>query len=234
MRTIEEIRSNTKPIILLGSSLTSYNLLESCEAQGITVLGFIDPDYMGQTHLYGKPLLDKDTYLTKYKDLVEFFVATNWNPDPHRVTVRNNNKRDMLISWIDEYNLTAATLVHPTAIVSPGALIGRNVSIGALTMVCYDAEIHDDASIKEQCYISHGVKIGRNTVIQLRGCVTGDVHIGSNTYIGVGATLLHRGATATPTIIGDNVLVHPNVLVFQDLPSGSTASLRDKKFSRVF
>ena len=234
MRTIEEIRNNTKPVILLGSSLTSHNLLESCEAQGITVLGFIDPDYSGQTSLYGKPLLDKDTYLTKYKDLVEFFVATNWNPDPHRVTVRNNKKRDMLIDWIDEYNLSAATLVHPTAVISPGALIGRNVSIGAMSMVCHGAEISDHASIKEQCYISHGVKIGRNTVVQLRACITGDVYVGSNTYVGVGSTILHRGATATPTIIGDNVLIHPNLLVFQDLPSGSTASLRDKKFSRVF
>jgi UDP-3-O-[3-hydroxymyristoyl] glucosamine N-acyltransferase len=101
-------------------------------------------------------------------------------------------------------------------------------------MVCHGAEISDHASIKEQCYISHGVKIGRNTVVQLRGCVTGDVYVGSDSYIGVGSTILHRGATATPTMIGDRVLIHPNVLVFQDLPSGSTASLRDKKFSRVF
>lgn len=234
MRSIDEIRNNNKPVIFLGSSLTSYNLLESCEAQGITVLGFIDPDYAGQTHLYGKPLLDKDTYLTKYKDLVEFFVATNWNPDPHRVTVRNNKKREMLLGWVDEYQLTTATIVHPSAIVSLGAKIGRNVSIGAMSMICHGAEIHDNASIKEQCYVSHGVIIGNNTVVQLRACITGDVHVGKNTYIGVGSTVLHRGATATPTVIGDNVLIHPNLLVFQNLPSGATASLRDRKFSRVF
>jgi hypothetical protein len=45
---------------------------------------------------------------------------------------------------------------------------------------------------------------------------------------------MNRGELSNPTIIGSNVLVHPGLLVIQDLPNDAVASLKNKKYSRVF
>ena len=55
-----------------------------------------------------------------------------------------------------------------------------------------------------------------------------DIIIGSNFFMGNNCHL------ASDLIIGNNVLVHPGLLVIQDLANDAVASLKNKKYSRVF
>ncbi len=207
-----------------------YNIIESCEAANRGVIGIYDPDYSGE--LYGLPVLTDDVFHFHHE--FEFFVATGWNPGRHPVTVRNNQKRDQLIDLMHQKGLVGATLVHPTCVISPQARMGRNVRIGAMSMITAGAEIHDDVNIKEQCYISHGVRVGRDSIVQLKATITGDVHVGEHAWIGVNSTIIHRGATARAMTIGNRVLIHPSVTVMQSLPDDAVASIRDQSRSRVF
>jgi len=234
MRCLEEIQKDNLPIIVLGSCLSLPTIIESCEASGRKIIAIIDNDYVDQTNMYGFPVFQESWLDSIETTHYEFFIASVWTPGNHVVTKRSNNKRDHYINLMQIKKLTGATIIHPSCVISPNALIGRNVRIGAMTVVVHGTEIHDHVLIKEQCYISHDVKIGKNSVIQIKACITGHVHIGANTYIGVGSTIMHRVQSAAPTIIGDNVLVHPKLLVIQDLPNDSVASLKNKKYSRIF
>lgn len=235
MRTIDQIVNDKKPVIMLGSCASMHNIIESCQAEGRNIIGVVDEDYRGQTTLYGLTMLDPALLDSDIVKEIEFFVATGWNPGTQPVIVRNNQKRQGLIQLMQDKNLQGASLIHPSAVISPGALIGRNVRIGALSMITHGAVIHNHVNIKEQCYISHGCIIGQDSIVQIGATVTGDVDIGNQCYIGVGATIMKRNLVSPAKMrIGNNVLVHPRVTVYQALPDNAVASLNDKKFSRVF
>jgi carbonic anhydrase/acetyltransferase-like protein (isoleucine patch superfamily) len=234
MRCLTEIQKDNLPIIILGSCLSLPTIIESCVALDRKIIGIVDNDYYGQDNMAGLPVFQESWLDSIDTSLYEFFVATIWSPGSHNATRRNNDKRNHYIDLMDQKKLVGATIIHPTCVVSPGALVGRNVRIGAMTVIIHGAEINNHVLVKEQCYISHDVKIGKNSVVQIKACITGHVCVGENTYIGVGSTIMNRGELSNPTIIGSNVLVHPGLLVIQDLPNDAVASLKNKKYSRVF
>ncbi|MEN8221988.1 MAG: acyl-ACP--UDP-N-acetylglucosamine O-acyltransferase [Acidobacteriota bacterium] len=56
-------------------------------------------------------------------------------------------------------------LIHPTAIVSPGAKLGKNVKIGQFTMVGDNVEIGDNCEIMHHSVIDKNTKVGKNSRI---------------------------------------------------------------------
>mgnify|MGYP005831220545 CR=1 FL=1 len=109
--------------------------------------------------------------------------------------------------------------VHPTAIVSPKALIGENVSIGAYSIIEDDVKIADNTEIRNGAVIANGSRIGKNCKIfaysiigtepqdlKYRGEPT-IVTIGNNTVIREFVTI-NRGTSATgETRVGENCLI---------------------------
>jgi carbonic anhydrase/acetyltransferase-like protein (isoleucine patch superfamily) len=236
MRTIDQIREDRKPVVLLGSAISMHNVTESIEFLGREIVGIWDLDYQGHSHLHDYPILPADWLDTCDRDEFEFLVATNWGPGPHAVVRRNRSKRRDLITIMQQRGLVGATIVHPSANVSPRALLGRNVCVGAFGMITTRAKLYDNVSMKEYAYVSHDAVIGSDTVLQLKSTVTGHVELGERCYVGINASVIHRGEYSTePMVIGNDVLIHPGVRVMQALPDGAVASLgRANKFSRVY
>lgn len=236
MRHIDQVRTDQKPVVLLGSSTSMHNVTETLDLLGRTIVGIWDQDYQGQDSLHGYPVLGADWFDTNACDQFEFLVVTNWGPGNHAVVKRNRHKRRGLIDVMTQRGLVGATVVHPSANISPRAQLGRNVFIGAFGMVTTGAVIQDHVSMKEYVYVSHGAVIGHDSVLQLRATVTGNVHVGARCYVGINATVIHRGEHSDdPMIIGDDVLIHPGVRVMQSLPDGAVASLDGKHgFARVY
>ncbi len=82
--------------------------------------------------------------------------------------------------------------VHPTAVVSPGAAIGSDVSIGPWTV------------------IETGAEIGRGTTILAGGYVGAGARIGEDGF-------LHPHVVVYPgTIVGDRAIVHAGVVIGAD------------------
>ena len=85
--------------------------------------------------------------------------------------------------------------IHPTAIISPKAEFGQNVSIGAYTIIEDNVKIGDETNIQENTiiHVDPGcpVTIGRNCTIGHNAIIHGCT-IGNNTLIGMGATILNN------------------------------------------
>ena len=82
--------------------------------------------------------------------------------------------------------------VHPSAVVSPEAKLGKNVSINANAVIEKGAEIGDNTVIGAGCYIGHDVKIGADSLL----------------YPNV--TVMYR------CIIGRKAVIHPGVVIGAD------------------
>lgn len=205
-----------KPIVFLGSSTGMYNQIDICRALGRPIIGVYDTDYSSQDTLHGLAVLKELPTLE-----CEYFVATTWTPFEGPVFERNRDKRSQLLSLMQTNQLPGATLVHPTTVVSPGALVGKNVSIGAQSYISHGVRIESNVLIREQVFIGHDVTIGKNAVIQIKSTITGNTDVESGAYVGVGSTVVNRMPLDRITI-GENSLIYPNEVVLTSVPKNNT------------
>ncbi|MDP6878129.1 MAG: acyl-ACP--UDP-N-acetylglucosamine O-acyltransferase [Candidatus Marinimicrobia bacterium] len=109
--------------------------------------------------------------------------------------------------------------MHPTALVSPKANIGQNVSIGAYSIIEDNVDIGDNSSIGNHNTICYGTKLGSNCKIYHNNSI-GEVPqdlkydgedtrtlIGDNVVIREFVTVNRGTAAYGKTVIGDNVLL---------------------------
>lgn len=95
-----------------------------------------------------------------------------------------------------------ATVVHPTARVSPLARIGRNVLIMAGAVVTSNAVIGDHVCILPNTVIHHDVAIGDWTLIGSNVTVAGATTIGENCYIGSASSLMNGLRIGDRSLVG--------------------------------
>ncbi len=71
----------------------------------------------------------------------------------------------LLMKYVDAQFQKHTPGIHPTAVISPQAVLGQNVSVGAYTVIEAGAHIGDNTVIFPQCYIGKDVTIGQNCYI---------------------------------------------------------------------
>jgi len=79
--------------------------------------------------------------------------------------------------------------IHPTALVSASAKIGKDVSIGALCWIGDGAEIGAGSILHPLVAVYPGVRIGRNAVIHSQVAIREDVSIGDNVILHAGVVI---------------------------------------------
>lgn len=82
-----------------------------------------------------------------------------------------------------------ATGIHPTALVSPSAVIGRNVSLGAFCIIEEDVEIGEDTIIREHTTVGRNTKVGKNCQIGNNVTITHNLTIGNEVIIQPGSVI---------------------------------------------
>ena len=108
-----------------------------------------------------------------------------------------------------------ATVVHPTARVSPLATIGRNVLVMAGAVITSNAVIGDHVCILPNTVIHHDVTVGDWTLIGSNVTIAGGTAIGENCYVG-SATSIMNGLQ-----IGDRSLIGLGSNVIRSCPADS-------------
>lgn len=109
--------------------------------------------------------------------------------------------------------------IHPTAIIEPGAKIGKNVTIEAYAVIKSTATLEDEVVIKSHAYIDGNTTIGQGTIIwpsasigtkaqdlKYRGETT-FVHIGKNCEIREFVTINSSCQEGSSVTIGDECLI---------------------------
>ncbi len=83
--------------------------------------------------------------------------------------------------------------IHTTAIIHKSVNIGKNVSIGALSVIGQNVEIADGTIIHNNVSIGDNVVIGTNVEIYQQVAIYSDINIGNNVIIDMGTVIGSSG-----------------------------------------
>ncbi len=116
-----------------------------------------------------------------------------------------NNAVNSAIPMLDVKNLHAR--------VEPGAIIRDGVEIG------------DNAVIMMGAVLNIGAKVGEGSMIDMGAILGGRATVGKRCHIGANAVLagVIEPPSATPVVVGDNVVVGANAVVLEGVQVGANA-----------
>lgn len=133
------------------------------------------------------------------------------------VAIGNNHLRMALQSKLVAAGLEVATIVHPSAQVSPFAKLGVGTVVFANAVINVDAQVGDAAIINTAATIDHDCCLGKGVHVAPGANIGGGVIVGNCSWIGIGATIRHY------TQIGADVTVGAGAVVISDILDGVTA-----------
>ena len=220
------------PLVIIGSRQTWDFIVDTADALGREVLGFLDQYYAGRVDsIDGLPCLGSELELInnpeKFSD-AEFFVGNFWdgNSNLGSDVMSGYQLRLNRIKFIDDLQLPLATLVDPRS------LLSRNVTFGAGTFVSRGVNIRGGARVGRHCNLldnsgfANDVTVGNNCILSAGAYLMSNVVLGNNVYVGTRATVLNgHSAKKSQVVIGDDCKIYANELVTNDMLPRTVAAL---------
>jgi sugar O-acyltransferase (sialic acid O-acetyltransferase NeuD family) len=107
------------------------------------------------------------------------------------------------------------SIIHPTAIISDSAILSPGISILAGSIIASGCKIGEFCRINKGVVIGHDSEIESYCTIQPAVKIAGHCLIGSESYIGIGSTLIED------IRIGRGAIVAAGSVVIKDVPDGT-------------
>jgi sugar O-acyltransferase (sialic acid O-acetyltransferase NeuD family) len=152
------------------------------------------------------PVIGKvDTVATFARESDEIFVA-----------IGRASARIALLSCFREGGMRIATIIHPHTSVSPETKIGSGTIVVSGAVINIGATAGMGCIINTSCSVDHDCVLGEGVHICPGSRLAGDVHVGAQSWIGIGA-VIRQGIR-----IGLNVTVGAGAAVVADVADGLT------------
>ena len=196
------------PLLIFPCNGNGLEALD-CLGERYQMVGFVDdtPEEQGTT-AFGHPVLARRAFENHSSAQV---LAVPGSPVSYR---RRHEIIDGLGLEADRF----ATVIHPSARISPLARVGRNVLIMAGVVVTSNAVIGDHVCILPNTVVHHDVVIGDWTLIGSNVSIAGGARLGNNCYVGSGSRIING------IEVGDRALVGLGSNVIRSVASDATVA----------
>jgi sugar O-acyltransferase (sialic acid O-acetyltransferase NeuD family) len=129
--------------------------------------------------------------------------------------VGDTGPRRRLFEMARALGLEVLTIIHPAAVISPSAQIGRGAQVLASAVVATGAEIGQNAIVNTGALVDHDCRVGAHAHIATGACLSGQVVVGEGAHVGTGAAI-RQGVN-----IGAGAIVGAGAVVVSDVPAGA-------------
>jgi len=119
--------------------------------------------------------------------------------------------RRKIFKRLYDHNCVLATLIDPSAVVSPFSEIGQGSTICPFVMIGPNVEIKQCCLINVNSVIGHDIKIDENTIVSASASIGGSSKIGKNVYIGMGAIVKELLTVGDNSVLGMGSVLHNNL-----------------------
>lgn len=209
-------------IILIGTGEHAQMLIDNIDQQErYELLGLItnDIEEVGRSVLGYKILCTDDNLhelLNEHKEVKGYFLG---------IGVKSMKFRRKIYTKIDSI-LTPVNIIHPTAIISKHARIGKGNLFEAYTKVANNVLLGNHCIVNSFTSVNHDQIIGDNVLLACSVSLAGK-SIGSDTIIADGASIGFKRNVGKNCIIGDGAVVT------KDIPDDSIAYGNPARVVRV-
>ena len=123
------------------------------------------------------------------------------------------------LAWLERFRsagIPLATLIHPSAVISPYAQVGEGALVVAGAVINVDARLGIGCIVNTAATVDHDCLLGDGVHVCPGAHLAGDVQVGRASWIGIGSVVL-QGVR-----IGAEVMVGAGAVVVSDVPDGQT------------
>lgn len=171
-------------------------------------IDFLDFKEKGHRDIPGHLIYqEKDVNLEEFlKTYDEVIVATG-----------DNDLRERKIQLLDSMQVPVATIVHPTAVISPNARVAKGTSVFANAVINTNASVGVGCIVNTSAIVEHDCVVGDYVNICPKAAMAGHTRIGRKTFLGIGSTVIDE------IEVGSHVTLGAGAVVIKDIPDGVVA-----------
>ncbi|HEY0008933.1 MAG TPA: acetyltransferase [Tepidisphaeraceae bacterium] len=196
--------------VIIGAGGHGKVVLDALQcAGGVRIVGFLDaaPGLHG-TLVSAMPVLGGTNQFLRLRQQKIRGVI---------VAIGDNRIRRQYAAEAEAAGFELISVVHPTAVVSRSARIGRNVLIAAGAIICPDVQIADSVIVNTAAVVDHDCNIGHAAHIAPGAVLAGRVTVREMAFVGLGARILPCFSIGARAVIG------AGAVILADVPDDRTA-----------
>lgn len=123
----------------------------------------------------------------------------------------SNTLREEKMKVLNSLHIPSAVIIHPTAVISPSARIGKGCTIQAYSVINTNAQIGTGCIINTGAVIEHDCAIGDYVNICPKVSLAGHTTVGEKSFLGIGCTVIDDIQIGKETVIGAGAVVIRNI-----------------------
>lgn len=207
------------PIVVIGEGGHSKVIQDIIAAvNNYKIVAILDDKYEDvqkrEGILYGP--ISEVSSITNEDNNIKFIVA-----------IGNNHVRWEIVKRIGLQKERFATLIHPSAIISPSANIGEGTVVMPNSVINASTKIGEHVIINTGAIVEHDNHIDDYAHISPNATLTGNVSVGKGTHIGASATVIPGIKIGEWSIIGAGSTVIRNIPGFSKAVGSPTRLLNN-------
>lgn len=164
-------------IVIVGAGGLGREVLEYAKAASIDVAGFLDDDVAADVE--GYRILGKVTRNSMPLDHT-YVIAVGEPALRRNVSLRLSETK------------AAASIVHPTAYVSPSASLGQGVIVAPFVFIGPGAVLGAHCLLNVGAVVGHDVDLGEYSVVSPAASLAGGCRLGPGVFVGMNAAVLPK------------------------------------------
>ena len=190
-RRLEAVGSLSTATANQLSFLSSSHYLEALQSTAAGAL-IIMPDHASKIDRHNEVVLitTANPYLG-YASASQLFEPALTTIGAHHDTDRDRD--------INRYTQANDSKIHATAVIAPSAKIGKNVFIGAYSVIVNDVIIGDNCHLANQVTVEDGVILGTNCTLLSQVVIAHHCHLGNNVRVHAHASIGSEGFGFAPS-----------------------------------
>lgn len=185
-------------VVIIGAGGNAKRIVDIFGQTEINLLGYISIEQKGSI-IYGHPVLGNI-------DETEALKST-YQIDQAIVSIGDNFIRRGIADTVLSHGIDLVNAIHPSAVISPTARIGKGNTIMAGAIIQADACVGNGCLVDTNSVIEHDSSMGDFSSVAPGSILSGAVSVGQVSAIGLGAVVLEKRKIGDHCVIGAGSVV---------------------------